>query len=178
MSEPAPIGSRITGRTHAVTIPPPIGAPAARPRPRSPMTPGVSRASRLRAYVAGSVLTLGLCGVGYKAWGLQVDGAAHWREEAERQHVMTVNIAAPRGEILDSRGRPLAVTADADSVWANPRELASMLTGRPDFTLVDRDASPAGPRTFVVLNPAVVDPLTGVLNRRGIETELLEALKA
>ncbi len=126
MSEPAPIGSRITGRTHAVTIPPPSGAPAARPRPRSPMTPGVSRASRIRAYVAGSVLTLGLCGVGYKAWGLQVDGAAHWREEAERQHVMTVNIAAPRGEILDTRGRPLAVTADADSVWANPRELADV----------------------------------------------------
>ena len=45
---------------------------------------------------------------------------------------------------------------------ANPRELASALTGRPDFTLVDRDAAPAGRRTFVVLNPAVVDPLTGV----------------
>ncbi len=45
---------------------------------------------------------------------------------------------------------------------ANPRELAEALTGLPDFCLIDRDASPAGPRTFVVLNPAVVDVLTGV----------------
>jgi DEAD/DEAH box helicase domain-containing protein len=56
--------------------------------------------------------------------------------------------------------RPTIIACSA--TIANPRELAGMLTGRPDFTLVDRDASPAGPRTFVVLNPAVVDPLTGV----------------
>ncbi len=56
--------------------------------------------------------------------------------------------------------RPTIIACSA--TIANPCELATMLTGRPDFTLVDRDASPAGPRTFVVLNPAVVDPLTGV----------------
>ncbi|MBK9753653.1 MAG: DEAD/DEAH box helicase [Nannocystis sp.] len=56
--------------------------------------------------------------------------------------------------------RPTIIACSA--TIANPRELAAALTGRPDFTLVDRDASPAGPRTFVVLNPAVVDPLTGV----------------
>lgn len=56
--------------------------------------------------------------------------------------------------------RPTIIACSA--TIANPRELAGMLTGRPDFTLVDRDASPAGPRTFVVMNPAVVDPLTGV----------------
>jgi DEAD/DEAH box helicase domain-containing protein len=44
----------------------------------------------------------------------------------------------------------------------NPRELAAAVTGRPDFVLVDRDGAPAGPRTFVVLNPKVVDPATGV----------------
>ncbi len=56
--------------------------------------------------------------------------------------------------------RPTVIACSA--TIANPRELASALTGRPDFTLVDRDAAPAGRRTFVVLNPAVVDPLTGV----------------
>ena len=56
--------------------------------------------------------------------------------------------------------RPTIIACSA--TIANPRELAGMLTGRPDFTLVDRDASPAGPRTFIVMNPAVVDPLTGV----------------
>ncbi len=56
--------------------------------------------------------------------------------------------------------RPTIIACSA--TIANPRELAGMLTGRPDFTLIDRDAAPAGPRTFIVLNPAVVDPLTGV----------------
>lgn len=56
--------------------------------------------------------------------------------------------------------RPTMVACSA--TIANPRALAEALSGRPDFCLVDRDASPAGPRTFVVLNPAVVDPLTGV----------------
>jgi cell division protein FtsI (penicillin-binding protein 3) len=123
----APVGQRVSGRIHAVTLAPPLGAPdGAAPKRRAPMTPGVSRASRVRAYVAGTLLTFGLFGVGYKAWGLQVDGAEHWRAEAERQHVMMVNIAAPRGEIIDARARPLAVTADADSVWANPREITDV----------------------------------------------------
>ena len=56
--------------------------------------------------------------------------------------------------------RPTIIACSA--TIANPRELAGMLTGRPDFTLIDRDTAPAGPRTFIVLNPSVVDPLTGV----------------
>jgi DEAD/DEAH box helicase domain-containing protein len=59
---------------------------------------------------------------------------------------------------------------------ANPRELAATLCGRSgpelsregredhsdDFEVVDQSSAPEGPRTFVVLNPRVVDPLTGV----------------
>jgi cell division protein FtsI (penicillin-binding protein 3) len=88
-----------------------------------PMTPGMSSSARARAYVTGAVLSLGLTGVGYRAYGLQVDDAAKYRDLAERQHTMTLEVPAPRGEILDGRGRPLAVSADADSVWANPREI-------------------------------------------------------
>jgi len=44
---------------------------------------------------------------------------------------------------------------------ANPIELATAMRGS-EVELVDRDGSPAGPRTFVVLNPKVVDPETGV----------------
>ena len=56
--------------------------------------------------------------------------------------------------------RPTVIACSA--TIRNPRELACALTGRPDFALVDRDSSPAGPRTFVVLSPKVVDPITGV----------------
>lgn len=44
---------------------------------------------------------------------------------------------------------------------ANPGELACGLSGRT-VRVVDRDGAPRGARTFVVLNPQVVDPLTGV----------------
>lgn len=45
---------------------------------------------------------------------------------------------------------------------ANPRELASALTARVDLEVIAESSAPVGPRTFVVLNPAVVDPLVGV----------------
>ncbi|MEZ4385756.1 MAG: DEAD/DEAH box helicase [Nannocystaceae bacterium] len=56
--------------------------------------------------------------------------------------------------------RPQVIACSA--TIANPRELAEGLTGRAGFTLIDEDAAPAGPRTFVVLNPKVVDEVTGV----------------
>jgi len=88
-----------------------------------PMTPGVPHSARIRAYLAGAVVTAGLCGVTWRAYGLQVDEADHYRELAERQHAMNVDIPAPRGDVVDAVGRPLAVSADADSIWANPREI-------------------------------------------------------
>ena len=112
-----------------------------RPRPVKAMTPGVSRAARIRAYLAGAIVTAGLCGVGYRAWTLQVDEGDKYRVLAERQHETRLDIPAPRGEILDSHDRPLAISADVDSIWANPRDiqdvtatadkLAKLLGGEP-----------------------------------------------
>ncbi|HUQ05346.1 MAG TPA: penicillin-binding protein [Kofleriaceae bacterium] len=89
-------------------------------------TPGVSPAARTRAWIATSLVTTLLCGVAYKAWGVQVADGARLREQAVRQHVHTVEIPAPRGPILDARGRPLAVSADVDSVFANPRAVVDV----------------------------------------------------
>jgi len=88
-----------------------------------PMTPGIPHGARVRAYLAGIVVSLGITGVAYRAYGLQVDEGDHYRELADRQHAMIVDIPAPRGEIRDAKGRPLAVSADVDSIWANPREI-------------------------------------------------------
>src|SRR5258706_4664495 len=88
-----------------------------------PMTPGVPRAARFRAYLMGAVVTAGLVGVAMRAWALQVDEGDRYRQLADRQHAMRVAIPAPRGEVLDARGRPLAISADTDSIWANPREV-------------------------------------------------------
>jgi DEAD/DEAH box helicase domain-containing protein len=58
--------------------------------------------------------------------------------------------------------RPQVIACSA--TIANPAELAeSLCAGRQtSFELVDQSTAPVGSRTFVVLNPAVVDPLTGV----------------
>jgi cell division protein FtsI (penicillin-binding protein 3) len=88
-----------------------------------PMTPGIPHGARMRAYLAGAVLTFAIVGVAARAWGLQVGDATKYRELAARQHIAAVNIPAPRGDVIDVHARPLAVSADADSIWANPREI-------------------------------------------------------
>ncbi len=95
-------------------------------RATKPMTPGVPHAARLRAYMAGAVVTLGICGVAWRAYALQVDDGDHYAELASHQHAMTVAIPAPRGDVIDSHGRPLAVSADTDSIWANPKAITDV----------------------------------------------------
>ncbi|MFT3695141.1 MAG: penicillin-binding transpeptidase domain-containing protein [Kofleriaceae bacterium] len=93
-----------------------------------PMTPGVSSGARTRAYLAGAVVTFGLFGVGMRAWALQVDDGDRYRALAERQHEMRLEIPAPRGEVLDTHGAPLAVSAEVDSIWANPKDVKDLAT--------------------------------------------------
>lgn len=107
-----------------------------------PMTPGIPRAARLRAYVAGAVLTTGLCGLAWRAWALQVDDNEHYRGLAERQHGLTVDIPAPRGDVRDVHGEPLAISADVDSIWANPREIHDVTaTAEKLAPILDIDAA-------------------------------------
>ena len=87
------------------------------------MTPGVSRAARVRAYLSALVLTVGLGGVAVRAWALQIDDGQRYRALAERQHELRLEIPAPRGDVVDALGRPLAISADAESIWANPHEV-------------------------------------------------------
>jgi cell division protein FtsI (penicillin-binding protein 3) len=87
------------------------------------MTPGIPGAARIRAYLAALVVTAGLSGVAWRAWALQIEDGDRYRAIAARQHAVSVEIPAPRGDIVDAHGRPLAVSADADSIWASPREI-------------------------------------------------------
>lgn len=77
----------------------------------------------VRIYMTGAVLSLLFIAIGYKAYGLQVENSDKYRRLAQRQHLQTIEIPAPRGAILDSKGRELAVTATVDSIFANPREV-------------------------------------------------------
>jgi cell division protein FtsI (penicillin-binding protein 3) len=93
-----------------------------------PMTPGVPYAARVRAYVVGIVVTLGLVGVGRRAWSLQVSDGDRYRLLAEHQQELHLAVPAPRGEVVDAVGRPLAVSADVDSIWANPHDVRDLAT--------------------------------------------------
>jgi cell division protein FtsI (penicillin-binding protein 3) len=132
----------------------PAAAPARRPRVRiEAATPGIPRAARVRAYVVGAVVTAGLVGVACRAYRLQIDEGDRYRAMAARQHAASVDIPAPRGEIVDALGRPLAVSADADSIWANPREIRD----------VTETAARLAP--LVGADPAVLEARLGGLRR-------------
>ncbi len=136
-----------------------IAAPATDKKPKvKPMTPGIPHSARVRAYLVGALVTAGITGVAWRAYALQVDEGDRYRELAERQHGAAVNIPAPRGDVIDARGRPLAVSADADSIWANPREVQDVEgTAETLATLLGEDAGAleaklAGDRKFVWLD--------------------------
>jgi cell division protein FtsI (penicillin-binding protein 3) len=54
-------------------------------------------------------------------------------EQANDRHIRTVQISAHRGSLTDRYGEPLAVSAPADSVWANPQELKVALDRLPEL---------------------------------------------
>jgi cell division protein FtsI (penicillin-binding protein 3) len=121
------------------------------------MTPGIPHGARLRGYLAGVVVTVGLCGVAWRAWALQVGEGDRYRAIAARQQEQSVAIPAPRGDIIDAHGRPLAVSAATDSVWANPREIrdvtdtADQLAQLLGGDAVTLEAKLAGAHRFVWL---------------------------
>jgi len=81
----------------------------------------------VRAYIAVGVLTLMFCLIAYKAYGLQIKDGDRYRRIARQQHLRTVELPAPRGVIYDVKGRTLAMTTDASSVFANPREVTDVV---------------------------------------------------
>jgi cell division protein FtsI (penicillin-binding protein 3) len=54
---------------------------------------------------------------------LQVFGREAFARQAARQSERTINLDPRRGPILDRAGRPLAVSVDADSIYAVPQEV-------------------------------------------------------
>lgn len=88
----------------------------------------IERWVQFRIIAIGCLLSLLLAGMAYQAYGLQVGNAEKYRKLARRQHLRMVEVPAPRGAILDARGRELAVTANADSIYVNPREVESVIS--------------------------------------------------
>ncbi|MBN2287911.1 MAG: transpeptidase family protein [Candidatus Glassbacteria bacterium] len=89
--------------------------------------------------------------------------------EAERQHKRRINLPSKRGQILDCRGDPLAVSAEGLDIYAVPdqikskKQVAGILAGHlgiPEQPLLKRIS---GSRSFVMIrqkvNPAQTEKL-------------------
>jgi cell division protein FtsI (penicillin-binding protein 3) len=66
-----------------------------------------------------------------RAVHLQVLDKDFLNKQADTRHLRTEKISAHRGMITDRNGEPLAISTPVDSIWANPKELASAVDRVP-----------------------------------------------
>jgi cell division protein FtsI (penicillin-binding protein 3) len=104
-----------------------------------------------RAFVVAVVLASWVAGIEARLVYLQVVRNADLRARAEKQHLRTIDAPAMRGDIVDRRGRVLATSVDADTIYAVPSEISDApsavarlcaalgdCTGKEQQTLTDR----------------------------------------
>ena len=81
-------------------------------------------------------------GLGIRLEYLQVERHEHYRERAAAQQRRVLDLEPPRGTIYDARGRVLAVSAEVESVWADPSQIVDprgTATALASLLPVDRD---------------------------------------
>ena len=81
-------------------------------------------ALKRRLTVVTALLAFWVAGIEARLVFLQVVSHNHLAALAERQHSRTQESPAKRGDILDRRGRVLATSVDADTIYAVPSELS------------------------------------------------------
>ena len=80
-----------------------------------------------RTIVAAVALGLWAIGIELRLVDLQVVARADLMARAERQQLRTIAAPAKRGDILDRRGRVLATSVDADTIYAVPSDISDHL---------------------------------------------------
>ncbi len=88
--------------------------------------------NRRQRWFRARIALLGVCVmcvamlVVVRAFHVQISTGDRLREMAEDQHLRHLRVSPRRGAIYDRHGAELAVSADVDSVYANPRRLRAM----------------------------------------------------
>jgi penicillin-binding protein 2 len=85
----------------------------------------------LRVAILGAVALVAFGVLFLRLWSLQVLAATKYRSEAQNNQIRQVALEAPRGPILDSKGRRLVVNTVSNAVVAWPADLpkGKALTG-------------------------------------------------
>ena len=144
----------------------------------SPSETGLGHAApRWRLVVVSVVLFACLGMLAMKAGRLQLKLGDDLRELAQKQYVRKLKMSAPRGNVYDRNGRPLAVSVNVSSVYAEPRRIEdpidaalrlSVVLGKDRDTLERRLLSQRG---FVWLarrvDPEIADAVSA-LKLRGV----------
>jgi cell division protein FtsI (penicillin-binding protein 3) len=86
--------------------------------------PRRERQTRLRLMLLALSISLWALVVGIRLVHLQVLGRAFFEQQSTRQSERTINLDPRRGPILDRSLRPLAVSVDAESLYAVPQDIA------------------------------------------------------
>jgi cell division protein FtsI (penicillin-binding protein 3) len=81
------------------------------------------RLLRLRLMLVALSVSLWAVGISVRLFQLQVLGRRSFERQAARQSERTINLDPRRGPILDREGRPLAVSVDAESIYAVPQDV-------------------------------------------------------
>ncbi len=96
-------------------VPPAIAADE-RGKPRE-------RRTRLRMMLLALTVSLWALVIGIRLVHLQVLGREFFEQQGARQSERTLNLDPRRGPVLDRAGRPLAVSVDAESLYAVPQDI-------------------------------------------------------
>jgi len=147
--------------TATATAPRPRPRPRRQVHPRPAARPTASPRARLLVLLVG--MSLAFAAVAVRLTDIQVVSAERYAVFGQSQRLVSVVLPAERGSILDRNGAELAISARAQTVWANPklvrdpagaaRQLAPLL-GIGEGDLRDRLSSDAG---FVYLARKVDD---------------------
>ena len=129
----------------------------------------IPAALRTRVFILAAVLAIAFAGVLSRLATVQLVRHAEFAALAERQYSRTITLSALRGPIVDRRGAPLATSASAESLFAQPRAVGDPVRVAwrlaPFLALPERELHGllTSPKSFVWLKrrlpPAVADQI-------------------
>ncbi len=98
--------------------------PLASPEPGP--APSRERLTRLRLMLLALSVSLWAVVIGVRLFHLQVLQRRVFEKQSARQSERTINLDPRRGPILDRNGKTLAVSVDAESLYAVPQDIADL----------------------------------------------------
>jgi cell division protein FtsI/penicillin-binding protein 2 len=81
----------------------------------------------MRVALIGVGLVLAFLGLGFRLFQVQVVQAEELATQGLSQRLVTRDLAPQRGKIFDRNGELLAMTVEAQSIWANPTQIEEPL---------------------------------------------------